>query len=160
MYLNSLSGRTYILKQKCVGIDALRQGVDMVKDEALHNMMVPMGLMWAFRQALRCRKKGLALLGIPCNSFVFMSISQHQRSFFDPLGSQLYSFVITGNALAARACLIVQLCICRSVFWLTENPKQSALQYFPVLQHIMTIPEVLSMRIDWYGSWLPYHIPK
>lgn len=127
----------------------LRQGVDLTKDEALHNLMLPMGLMWAFRQSLRCVKRGCGMLGIPCNSFTFMSSSQHERTVWQPWGHMVHPWVIEGNCLAARSCLIIMLLIARSVWWLTENPGQSALQFFPVLQHLMAIPEVLAMRIYW-----------
>ena len=127
----------------------LRQGVDLMKDEALHNLMLPMGLMCAFKQSLRCVKRGIGMLGIPCNSFTFMSSSQHERTVWQPWGHMVHPWVIEGNCLAARSCLIIMLLIARSVWWLTENPGQSALQFFPVLQHLMAIPEVLAMRIYW-----------
>ena len=126
-----------------------RQGVDLAKDKALHNLMLPMGLMWSFRQALRCVKRGCGMLGIPCNSFTFMSSSQHERTVWQPWGRTIFSWVIEGNCLASRSCLIIMVLICRSVWWLTENPSGSALQFFPVLQHLMAIPEVLAMRIYW-----------
>lgn len=142
-------------KEDCCPIllPVLRQGVDIIKDEALCNMMTPMGMMWAFRQGLRCRKRGLGMFDIPCNSFTFMSSSQHQRTYTEPWGCPWLRWVIEGNCLAARSCLLIMLFICRSVFWLTENPDRSALQFFPLLEHIMAIPELQAMRIHWWGSY-------
>lgn len=134
-------------------LPVLRQGVDIVKDEALHNIMTPMGMMWAFRQGLRCRKRGLGMLDIPCNSFTFMSSSQHQRTYTEPWGCRWLGWVVEGNCLAARSCLLIMLFIARAVFWLTENPARSALQFFPFLEHIMAIPQIQAMRIYWWGSY-------
>lgn len=133
-------------------LSALRQGVDLVKDQALHNLLLPMGMMWAFRQVLRCRQKGLGMLGIPCNSFTYMSCSQHKRTLTSPWGDIVYPFVVEGNALAARSVLVIMVLVARSIFWLTENPDRSALQFFPLLNHLMMIPEIGAMRIHWWGT--------
>ena len=41
-------------------------------------------------------------MAVPCNSFGFMSSSQHARSHEEPEGDTRYPFVVHGNLVAAR----------------------------------------------------------
>ena len=127
----------------------LRQGCDVVKDPLGHDILQTGGMLWSLRQALRLRDGGFGLLAIPCNSFGFMSSSQHCRTCDKPYGNNLLWWVMQGTTIAARACLIIAVLICRSCFWMVENPDRSMLAVFPPLVHIMSIPEILPLRVHW-----------
>lgn len=129
--------------------DQLRQGVDIGKDAALHNLSLTMGLLFGIRQILRVMEGGLCTLALPCNSFGFMSSSQHQRSTEAPWGNLHYGFVWQGNNLAARTALLWCLCIARSVLTLLENPDRSRVADIPFFVQLMNLAEICPQHIKW-----------
>jgi len=128
----------------------LRQGVDVIKGGMVHDMLDPLGMLYSLKQALRCKVRGLGLFAVPCNSFNWMSSSQHCRHFTHPWGNCEHVWVRDGNVLASRSCLIILVLIARSCFWMTENPDRSHLSNMPPLMHVMTIAEMLPLRIPWW----------
>ena len=128
-----------------------RQGIDVLKDGCLHNMLNVHGILYSLRQALRCKTRGLGLFAVPCNSFNWMSSSQHCRSYVEPWGNRIHQWVQDGNILASRSSLIILVMIARCCFWMTENPDRSQLYNLPPLMHLMSIPEILPLRIPWWG---------
>lgn len=129
----------------------LRQGIDVLKDGVTHNMLETTGFLYSLRQALRCKRGGLGLLAIPCNSFNWMSSSQHCRNYFEPWGDCSYDWVQDGNILASRSCLLILVLVARSCYWMTENPDRSQLANMPPLMHLMTISEMMPLRVYWWG---------
>ena len=133
------------------GVD-LRQSCDMTKDAVIQNLSETIGLLWFLKAALRTKKGGLGLLGTPCNSFNWMSSSQHCRSFADPCGALSYPFVVLGNILGSRSCLVILTLIARSVYFMLENPDRSKLAVLPPVMHIMSISEIIPLRVFWWGA--------
>ncbi|CAK8990289.1 unnamed protein product, partial [Durusdinium trenchii] len=133
------------------------QSCDITKDMVTQDLSSTMGLLRFMRLALRCQEGALGVLGTPCNSFGWMATSQHCRSYQNPWGDQSYPWVVLGNILASRSCLTILVLIARSVFWLVENPDHSQLRLLPPLVHIMSIPEILPLRVSWamgyFGGW-------
>jgi|OrbCmetagenome_4_1107370.scaffolds.fasta_scaffold125646_1 hypothetical protein len=129
-------------------ISSIRQGCDILKEPHGHNILETAGMLWSLRQALRVQDGGFGMLAIPCNSFGYMSSSGHQRTPMNPYGNPLW-WVTQGSTIATRACLIILVLICRSCFWMVENPDRSMLQVFPPLVHIMSIPEIMPLRVHW-----------
>ena len=123
-----------------------------------HNMLEVTGMLMSLKQALRCKVAGLGVLGIPCNSFNWMSCSQHCRSIHQPWGNYIFEWVKTGNILGSRSCLLIMALIARSCFWLTENPDRSQLANLPPLVHIMTIYDIMPLRVHWSGSQHLVHV--
>lgn len=108
-----------------------------------------MGLLFGIRQILRVMEGGLCTLALPCNSFGFMSSSQHQRSTEAPWGNLHYGFVWQGNNLAARTALLWCLCIARSVLTLLENPDRSRVADIPFFVQLMNLAEICPQHIKW-----------
>ena len=108
-----------------------------------------MGLLFGIRQILRVQEGGLCTLALPCNSFGFMSSSQHQRSTEEPWGNPHYAFVWQGNNLAARTALLWCLCISRSVLTLLENPARSRVADIPFFVQLMNLAEIWPQHIKW-----------
>lgn len=121
-------------------------------DDAAHDLLGEIGFMYAVRQLLRIREGGLAFFGMPCNSFSWMSSSQHQRCLSSPFGNAHYGWVWAGNILGARMCLLLALCVARGVKFFVENPMRSSLPCFPYLAHILSFKEVGPIRVHWWGS--------
>jgi hypothetical protein len=134
----------------------LRQSVDISKDEVTQNLAETIGLLRFIRLALRCQEGGLGLLGTPCNSFGWMASSQHERTFASPWGNMTFPFVIIGNLLATRSCLVVSILVVRSVFWMLENPDRSKVAVFPPLMHLMSISDMWPLRVYWWGPQLSH----
>lgn len=135
-----------------VWLNHLRQSCDITKDVVTQDLAGIPGLLRFLRLALRCQEGGLGLLGTPCNSFGWMSSSQHQRTFDRPWGNRCHPWVILGNVLASRSTLVVITLLIRSVFWMVENPANSKLPVFPPLIHVMAIPELHPLRVQWPES--------
>lgn len=126
----------------------------MAKDPVLHDVTLNFGFLQALAYVMRIKHKGLAWLAVPCNSFSFMSISQHCRSWLLPYGRPFFGWVHLGNIICSRSCLLVAVAICRSVTYFVENPLRSTVQYWPYLNTLMHIPSLNSHRTSWYHPQL------
>ena len=93
----------------------LRQGVDLLTDGYIHNLLTDGGFMYAVRQLLRLKESALAYFALPCNSYTFMSQGTHDRNVNEPFGCLWFAFVQCGNILGARTVLLIMLACCRSV---------------------------------------------
>lgn len=127
----------------------IRQGFDLGKDEVMQDLTLKFGFLGALSYVLRIKKRGLAWLAIPCNSFTFMSSSQHQRSWFAPFGSSFYPWVHLGNMVCARTCLLIAVAICRSVTFFVENPLRTSLDCWPYLNFLMHNHWLSPHRTSW-----------
>ena len=126
--------------------------MDIEKERELHNILDVQGMLVSLKQALRVKVGGLGFLGVPCNSFNWMSSPQHRRSYLQPWGNTVFKWVEEGNIIASRSCLLIIVLIARSVYWLTENPDRSELFNFPPLVHLMSNSDTLPLRVFWTGS--------
>ena len=117
--------------------------------DVLQDMALVLGFLNALKLMLRIKPKGLAWLAIPCNSFSFMSSSQHQRSFWHPYGNTKFPFVVAGNEVCTRSCMLVLVGLVRRVTFFIENPLQSALGNWPFFNHIIHKPWLNSFRTSW-----------
>lgn len=131
----------------------LRQGFDIAKEPVFHDVNLVLGFISSLALVLRIKFRGLAWLAIPCHAFTRMSISQHRRSVANPYGCCEFPFVINGNTICTRSCLLVLVCIARSVYWFTENPLQSSLNLWPFFNHLMAMKWLNGNRTSW---WKPY----
>ena len=125
-----------------------RQGYDVSMD-ALQDIGLVLGFLNALHLMLRIRAKGLAWLPIPCNSFNFMSSSQHQRSFWQPYGNQHMPWVVMGNEVCTRSSMLILVGIVRRVVFFVENPIQSTINCWPFFNHIIHKPWLSSFRTSW-----------
>lgn len=110
-----------------------------------------LGFIRAVQLLLRLDFLGLATLAIPCNSFGYMASSQHCRTWQNPMGNPYYPFVVCGNQVCCRACMLLALAIVRSVFYFVENPERSALPMFPYLRFLQSLPGIGSHRSFWWA---------
>ena len=98
---------------------------------------------------LRIVKHGLLYGGVPCASFIFMSLATHQRSATNPLGRQDLPFVAEGNTLLARYCLMAIVAIARGVAWLIENPGRTLVHLHPCVAHLLH-PDLKPQLVKWW----------
>ena len=120
----------------------LRQGFDTCREPVLEDLCGILGYIKAISLILRVRPKGLTSLAIPCNSFGYMSSSQHQRSMADPLGNLSYPFVIAGNMVCLRALILIALGIVRHVHYWVENPERSTLAFHPFFVFLQSLHQM------------------
>lgn len=133
-------------------IHRLRQGFDYMREPILQNMEGTLGFLNALRMNLRVKRRGLIMLGLPCNSHSFMSSSVHRRSEELPYGDETTSLVVMGNLLAYRSTLIILLCIVRSVAWFLENPGGSKCLLLPAFAKLLELRGLLgSATCNWSG---------
>lgn len=99
---------------------------------------------------LRLKVGALAWFAIPCNSFGFMSSSQHQRSKSWPFGDCSHQWVRAANLIASRIAIMASITIARRAYWGAENPSQSKLILFPYLCHLKQILGDLYFEVRWW----------
>lgn len=127
----------------------LRQGFDIAKDPVLHDITLVLGFINSLALVLRIKHRGLSWWALPCQSFTCMSYSQHRRSFFSPYGCCEFPFVVNGNVVCTRTCLLILVSIARSVTWFIENPLRSAVHSWPFINHLMAMKWLHSVRTSW-----------
>lgn len=127
----------------------LRQGYDVGKEPVMHDMLLTCGFLKALSLALRVRRRGLCFLALPCGSFSFMSSSGHCRTAFQPYGNLTRAFVITGNQICSRTCIVILVALCRSVHFFLENPLASAVNFWPFINYLIQLPGFQSHRTSW-----------
>ena len=133
-----------------------RQGFEVTSKPVVEDISTTMGLVNAARLVLRLKPKALLALGMPCNSFGFMSSSQHARCEQLPHGDEKFPFVCTGNMLGYRTAILALIgCVRMAVFFL-ENPERSKCIILPVLKNIMSFKLLRPQTCKWpdaYTCW-------
>lgn len=160
--LRTLDDTTSFTKQKhalpaelCnMMLDIPRQGYDCEKDAVFHDITLVSGFVASLALVLRIKVRGLCWLGIPCQSFTFMSSSQHKRTWSDPYGCLCYPFVHMGNTICSRSCMVMLVALARSVSFFVENPLNSSLNCWPFMNYIMHLPGFNGVRTSWCGPQL------
>ena len=140
-----------VWESSCLLKNDLRSGFDFLADPILQNIGTTSGFATAIRNILRCKKRALFFLGMPCESFSFMTSSRHRRSYAMPYGLEVYNFVVNGNLIACRCCMLIALAISRSLTWFLENPLQSTCKYLPYLRFLLAHPALCGSSISWWG---------
>lgn len=130
---------------------------DIMKGK-FHDITTPEGFMLSLKGVLRLRYNGLLWLGVPCNSWVFMSSSTTKRtsSEYGIMGDETVNSVAAGNCIAARVALLCMVAVIRGIFWCAEQPGSSCLKDCPYMSHVLTNMGPNFMRRTWmgaYGHW-------
>lgn len=112
-------------------------------------MTTCLGMVNALRNLLRVCPGGLLYMGLPCNSHSFMSSSQHQRDWHQPLGDQGVPFVQVGNQIAYRSCLMIVIALVRGLYWFLENPGASKCVVLPVIQQLLNTKRLGTIFFRW-----------
>ena len=129
----------------------------MSREPVLEDLLGYLGFLRAVQVILRLQVSGLLVTAVPCNSFIFLSSSVHQRCPQAPFGDQRHRFVVMGNAVACRCTLLILLAVSRSVSFFLENPARSAVVYWPYIQSVMKIPELRAVTIHWWAAQGPIY---
>ena len=103
------------------------------------------GFVQCVQHTLRVEQFGLLFLGVPCNSFSWMSSSQHQRAEWNGFMGDYenYAWVDLMNAVAVRAAICIALGLSRKIYFMIENPRQSTLPDFPYFNYLLTMAKWL-----------------
>ena len=98
-----------------------------------------MGFLVALLYALKFEKGGLEHWGTVCSSWVWMCRSVSRRTAWNPLGDQSRDFVMAGNIMVSRMCLILLVSCVRNVMYILEQPASSLMIMHPRLVYIVDI---------------------
>lgn len=102
------------------------------------------GFFQCVQHTMRLEQFGLLFLGVPCNSFSWMSSSQHQRGESNGfMGNTSYEWVELMNAVAVRAAICIAIALSRKCYFMIENPRQSTLPDFPYYGFLLTVAKTL-----------------
>ncbi|CAE7298727.1 unnamed protein product, partial [Symbiodinium microadriaticum] len=88
------------------------------------------------RGILKLKPMGLATIGLPCSSFVWMNAATSKRSATSPLGNEELPYVAQANKIAARVCLLILLLTARQSFFMLEQPSSSKLEYLCYFEYM------------------------
>ena len=144
-----LHSRTYEMRSRT----GPRQGFECESKPIVEDICTTMGLVNAVRLILRLKPKSLLALGLPCNSFGYMSSSLHCRSNELPHGREHYPFVCLGNQIGYRSELLTLLGVVRMVLWFLENPERSKCVVLPVLERISSANVLRSRTCKWSDAY-------
>ena len=110
----------------------------------------PCGMLKALAITLRLKERGLLYGGVPCNAFIFISASGHQRTYSNPWGDESKHFVWISNILGSRFCLLACVAIARSAVWMVENPHSTKLFWLPPFAWILQKPGLGNRAVRWW----------
>lgn len=127
---------------------------DLLKGE-LHDVTTPQGFLLALKGVVRVRYNGLLWLGVPCNSWIFMSSSTTKRASSEHgiMGNEDVRAVALGNCIAARVALLCMVAVVRGIFWCAEQPGSSCLKDCPYMSHVLTCMGPNFMQRMWMGNF-------
>ena len=110
------------------------------------------GFFWTLRDILKCREDGLVTAGVPCSSFIFLSVGSSGRSDCCPLGRDV-PFVNLANNIVARVSLLLVICLLRSVSFSVEQPNSTKLFMLPYMTYMRELAECF--KLDFFERFLP-----
>lgn len=120
----------------------------------MNDLVLVCGFVKALSLVLRIQYKGLLWIALPCGSFTFMSSSGHCRTAFNPYGNCQRAFVLTGNLICSRTCILILVALSRSVSYFLENPLNSTVNFWPFIHYLMGLPALGGQRSSWQLSLL------
>ena len=105
------------------------------------------GFFQCLQHTLRLDEFGLLFGGVPCNSFTWISSSQHNRNESNGfMGNwEKYSWVELMNILATRAAICIAVALSRRCYFMVENPDRSTLPSFPYFDHLLQVSKILDI---------------
>ena len=116
-------------------------------DEKTMDFMTCLGFGHCLLLALGCRSAAFSMNAPVCSSWVFMSRGTTKREIFNPLGDTSCLSVRVGNAMVARAVLLLHLYEARGMFWVLEQPQNSLLEEHPRFADFCRRFDVYKVRI-------------
>ncbi|CAE7611092.1 unnamed protein product [Symbiodinium sp. CCMP2592] len=111
------------------------------------------GFISAVRGILKLEPMGLATIGLPCGSFVWMNAATSKRSESSPFGNEELPYVAAANKISARVCLLILLLTARQSFFMLEQPSSSKLEHVPYFQHMMNVVSA-TVKVHKVSFWM------
>ena len=104
-----------------------------------------MGFFLTLREVLRARDGGLVSAGIPCASYVFMSLGTSCRSDDKPYGDESREFVKLANDICCRCSWIFLVAMIRCVAFCVEQPASTRLYAMPYMLYLEKVAAALGI---------------
>ena len=98
-----------------------------------------MGFLLTLREILRTRDGGLVSAGIPCASYVFMSLGSSCRDDANPYGDENRAFVKVANDICCRCSWIFLVAMIRCVAFCVEQPASTRLYAMPYMIYLENV---------------------
>ena len=113
--------------------------------KSFEDILTTHGFFQCMQHTLRVAEKGLIFLGVPCNSFSWMSSSQHDRGEHNGWMGNVSNFEWVGlmNVIATRAAIFMAVGIARRIYFMVENPDRSSLPNYPYFDYLLQICHTL-----------------
>ncbi len=92
-----------------------------------HDLLTTCGFVFWINAILSIIPFGFAVVGIPCNTYGWLSRGHSGRRKDNPLGNTDRRDIADANRLLKRVCLLLLVLTLRSVYWVLENPLNSML---------------------------------
>lgn len=121
----------------------------------MFDFTTPQGFFLALKNTLRVRHNGLLWCGVPCSSWVWISMATTKRTMpgHGIMGDPGLECVECANTIAARTALLVMVALIRGIWWAAEQPGSSVLKDTPYLSHVLTSMGPSFLRRMWMGNF-------
>lgn len=110
------------------------------------NLLGQFGFLLAANYIPHLRASGVLWVGIPCSSWVFMSMGSTKRHFLRPQGQSHLKCTREGNALARRLCYLLELASRKKCFWVVEQPTSSLLFRYRPMRALLRRHKAIQVR--------------
>ena len=91
-----------------------------------------LGFVRWIQSALSIKRFGYAVIGFPCQTFVWISLGHTKRSKQSPYGNVARDGVYVANILFERIWLTIRSFCIRGVYWVLESPLRNTLWTQPL----------------------------
>ena len=100
--------------------------------------------------------RGVAIFGLPCQTFIWLSRGHTLRSASRPWGDCSRNDVVCANIMLKRTLILIRLCVLREVYFLLENPLGSIVWQNPawrkLKRRLCIARHGVVRQITWFGS--------
>ena len=126
--------------------DVYSYDIKYIRD--LMDLCNPLGCLYALVLCLRVRSHGICWFGTVCSSWVWIARATTVRTLQTPRGDLSVPSVVQGHCQAARSCVLMVLCYCRSIVWILEQPSSSVLFTHPSM--VWARARALDLQKTWH----------
>ena len=139
-----LHGLDVFAGSKGISKSFVRQGLACetfdINHNKMQNILEPAGLRYLLSLIARVVEQGLCVFGPPCKFWIFLTLSNTQRTVANPAGSESSAMAREGNKIADTLAQILKVCHALAIYTIVEHPAGSFLgKYLPMKQAFKTV---------------------
>ncbi|CAL1156531.1 unnamed protein product [Cladocopium goreaui] len=131
---------------------------DVLERGEQNDILLTQGYLNLLSMGLRMEPDSLAVVGLPCPTFVWVNSGTHGRKPTQPYGNETkFDYIARANTITVRTVIFLMVLTCRGCYWFLEQPGSSQVRHFPELILLRTLMETSGIasyfQRFWMGSW-------